>query len=747
MIRIHTDGNKLELANGKVVLRTRGDGTCSVALRKGRGELSLNAKASCNAHYAVAGKKTVDRFRILPTETRVRNIRTEFGSGRRVVVKSVDKESLKVPVYRTITYELYDAHPSSVVVRSYYYLLDAGPEIGIDKIVDARMLLDSRRAGGESPHAFWSSQTSAETREHFLIEMTPGFHRRNFSGFLESAEGTGHDPTYRGGTSPGYGGGLPVSYLWNKQMGVALGCIEKDYILCSLPVRTRRDGLVEIAFEHEPPAALSIRSPISSPRLMLGAFTGDYFAPYAEYSSFLGEQGLTFPKGVKEAFEPSWCSYGYEADFTMDDVRTILPKLKTMGIKWVVLDDRWFDNDGDWMPRKDHFPGDTLKGFVKELHDEGFKVMLWLIPGVYTGYFDDRQWVKDHPKAFVEMHKHPWVKHSRIAKQHPEWSIVDRNGTIEKAKRGTEYTCGALPEVLDYHREMIRRFFEDYDVDGLKMDAVYAHPPCYNPEHQHKDPMDAADGLKNIMRVVYEEAMRIKPGAVLMICPCGTPATHTIMAYQNQAVTADPSHPWAHRSYHKLMYAMIGDGAAIFADHIEQISARDNFASQIALGSVPGTRFHPDGRDKEREQGYGIYYVVPFDEERVNVYKRWMDIFRKHKIYKGRYVNCYDIQHDVPESHLVVKGDKRYYSFFQDERSKRARALHFAGQVEFRELERGKTYRVHDYVNNVDMGVITGPKARMKVEFDDDLLVVVTPLDGRAKKKPASKARAKGARR
>ncbi len=67
--------------------------------------------------------------------------------------------------------------------------------------------------------------------------------------------------------------------------------------------------------------------------------------------------------------------------------------------------------------------------------------------------------------------------------------------------------------------------------------------------------------------------------------------------------------------------------------------------------------------------------------------------------------------------------------------------------MEFRELERGKAYRVHDYVNNVDMGVITGPKARMKVEFDDDLLVVVTPLDGRAKKKRASKARAAGARR
>ena len=244
------------------------------------------------------------------------------------------------------------------------------------------------------------------------------------------------------------------------------------------------------------------------------------------------------------------------------------------------------------------------------------------------------------------------------------------------------------------------------------------------------------EGVESIVNpfdtYAVEEAVRIKPGAVLMICPCGTPPTHTIMPYQNQAVTADPSHPWACRSYHKLMHAMIGDGAAIFADHIEQISARDNFASQIAMGSVPGTRFHPDGRDKEREVGYGIYYVVPFDKKRVALYRKWMHLYRKHMISHGRYVNCYDIQHTNPESHLIVKGEKRYYSFFHDERSKRGRAMRFEGTVEFRCLEKGRRYSVHDYVNDVDLGEITGPKARMNVTFDDDLLVLVTPVDEKA---------------
>ncbi len=742
MIRIVTSKSGAHLTNTNIALRVGSNGTCKVSLRSGRKEISLSAAGARNAHYAVVGRKTLDSFRLVKDGTKVRQIDTLHGKGQRLVLTSVDKKTLSTPVYRTITYELYDAHPSSVLVRSYYYVLDPKAQIKIDRIVDAHMLLDSSCAGGQTSHAFWSAQTCAEIREHFLMEITENFYRQNFTGFLESAEGPGYDPDYRGGTEVGYGGGFPMVYLWNKQMGVALGTVERDYVLCSLPVRAHREEPVEINFEHQPRYALSITSPISSPQLMIGAFGGDYFAPYQEYSSFLGEQGLTFPKGVKEAFEPSWCTYGYESEFTMDDVRGILPMLKEMGIRWVVLDDRWFDNDGDWMPRKDNFPGDTLKNFVKELHDEGFKVMLWFIPGIFTGHFDYAQWVKEHPRVLKEIYKHPWIKHSRITRQHPEWTIRDRNGKIEKTKRATEYMCGALPEVIDYYREMMRRFFEDYDIDGLKMDALYTVPPCYAPEHQHKDPMDSLKGIESIMRTIYEESIRIKPGAVLMLCPCGTPPTPTIMAYQNQAVTADPNSPWECRSYHKLMYAMIGPGAAIFGDHIEQISCCDNFASQVALGSAMGTRFHPDGRDKEREQGYGLYYVAPFDQKRVDVYKKWVSIYRKHKISKGDYVNCYDIQHTSPESHLVAKGEKRYYSFFHDEKASRGHPLRFSGKVEFRCLDKGQRYRVYDYVNDVDMGTVEGPTGRMKVEFDDDLLVVVTPLKGKkAKRKTAKKAR------
>jgi len=38
-----------------------------------------------------------------------------------------------------------------------------------------------------------------------------------------------------------------------------------------------------------------------------------------------------------------------------------VPKLKEMGIKWATLDDRWFSTYGDWDPRPETFPGDSIR--------------------------------------------------------------------------------------------------------------------------------------------------------------------------------------------------------------------------------------------------------------------------------------------------------------------------------------------------------------------------------------------------
>jgi alpha-galactosidase len=68
------------------------------------------------------------------------------------------------------------------------------------------------------------------------------------------------------------------------------------------------------------------------------------------------ERRLGTAEAVEEAYNVSWCGWGYEFNVTPAQMLGTVPKLKEMGIKWVTLDDRWFDTYGDWNPRHDTFP-------------------------------------------------------------------------------------------------------------------------------------------------------------------------------------------------------------------------------------------------------------------------------------------------------------------------------------------------------------------------------------------------------
>jgi hypothetical protein len=49
-----------------------------------------------------------------------------------------------------------------------------------------------------------------------------------------------------------------------------------------------------------------------------------------------------------------------------------------------------------------------------------------------------------------------------------------------------------------------------------------------------------------------------------------------------------------------------------------------------------------------------------------------------------------------------------------------------------RGLAESKSYKVVDYVNNMDYGVVAGPTPKLNVEFKENLLLVATPLPARA---------------
>ena len=86
---------------------------------------------------------------------------------------------------------------------------------------------------------------------------------------------------------------------------------------------------------------------------------------------------------------------------------------------------------------------------------------------------------------------------------------------------------------------------------------------------------------------------------------------------------------------------------------------------------------------------------------------------------RGRYRGeLYDIGFDKPETHAVEKDGRMHYAFY---------APSWQGAVELRGLGNGR-YRLTDYVSGADLGVVTGPLARLQVQFEHYLLLEAAPV-------------------
>ena len=129
----------------------------------------------------------------------------------------------------------------------------------------------------------------------------------------------------------------------------------------------------------------------------------------------LQKEGWEIPKPSGEAYNVSWCGWGYEFNVTPAQMLGTVPKLKEFGIKWATLDDRWFNTYGDWEPRADTFPGDSIKKMTDDFHKQGILVQLWWLP------------------LAVEDGKGKWESHkyivSKVVQEHPEWLLLNKDGT------------------------------------------------------------------------------------------------------------------------------------------------------------------------------------------------------------------------------------------------------------------------------------------------------------------------------
>lgn len=105
-----------------------------------------------------------------------------------------------------------------------------------------------------------------------------------------------------------------------------------------------------------------------------------------------------------------------------------------------------------------------------------------------------------------------------IAKQHPEWLILTKDGNHSHMAGGFAVLCPAVPEVRQYYESLTKRFIQGWGFDGNKLDFSYTVPPCYNPTHHDKSPQDSIRAVGDIYRAIFQTTLNLSPRAPQWNC-------------------------------------------------------------------------------------------------------------------------------------------------------------------------------------------------------------------------------------
>ncbi|MFN7996573.1 MAG: alpha-galactosidase [Bryobacteraceae bacterium] len=662
--------------------------------------------SSGSSDYLVSAGREIRDFALDFAQAGVTDAHGKLGArGKRVEIKG---RSSSTAIEKTLAVEVYEDLPNLAIMTTAYRNAGNGA-IPLDRVVTARHRLSAALADPKTAaYNLWSFQGSAyEWGKDEILPISQNFSR----------------PNLVGGPGPqGFGGGLPVVDFWTATAGEAIGHIETLPLILSLPVKVEADGRISAAVDIEPKTSLKPGEVYSTPRTFVAVHGGDYYDALRTWSTALQRDGWTPAKPNQADYGVNWCGWGYEQDFTPAQMVGTIPKLKQLGIKWATLDYRWFDAYGDWNPRSDTFPDGEMKKVADAFHNEGFRIQLWWQPIAV----EDGHGKHALPKPMVV---------SKIAREHPDWLILDEKGRPARLISPVSTTaamCPALPEVQEYHRKLVERFMRDWGYDGNKMDSVFSVPRCYNPKHHHKSPDDSVNAMADVYKVIFQTTRAIKPESVTQICPCGTTPNLAWLPYEDQAVTADPVGGFQIRRRIKMFKAILGPEAAVYGDHVELsemvktgtsptgddwLELGKDFASTVGTGGVIGTKFTwPSGPPRP------TYRYVTLTPEKEAHWKKWIGIYNSKMLSQGEFLNLYTIGYDAPEGYAIRNDGKMYYAFFLPEHS-----APWKGEVELRGLEGGR-YRVLDYANNKNLGTVDGRNPRVKVDFPDHLLLEVSKL-------------------
>jgi len=604
----------------------------------------------------------------LESYTRER-ISDDIGAGERMLLTGKSG-----PLMKTASVTLYDDFPSLAVFEVSYTNIGRAA-LAVAGWTNNSYVVPAQQRTRSGP-AFWSYQSASyEKRPDWVLPLRAGFRQENYLGMNASD----------------YGGGTPIVDIWRKDAGIAVGHIEREPRLISLPVSMPDPNNARLAVRSKEGRVLNPGQAFSTLRTFVAVHKGDYFETLKQYRLLMFRQGFAQRRAPESAFGAMWCAWGYGRTFQPKQVYETLPTVKELGFKWVTIDDGWQDTYGDWRLDAKKFPkGDAdMKALVDTIHKEGFLAQLWWSP--MSG-----------------------VLKSQLLEEHPDMLLKNRDQSNQKISWwDSYYLCPADKTVVEYHKALVRKIFGDWGFDGLKLDGQFmnAAPRCYNPAHHHARPEESVEAMPQFFAAIYDTAKQINPNALVEFCPCGTSYSFFTMPHYNMSVASDPTSSFQVRTKGKTLKALMGDDVAYFGDHVELSDGANDFASTVGVGGVLGSQFVLSNLAEQPSKS-------DLTPERKRDFAKWLKIYQQKALSRGEYLgSLYDIGFDLPETHAIRKSGKMYYAFF---------AKTWQGEVELRGLHNHK-YKVTDYVSGKQVGTVQGPAGRLNVAFRTHLLLEAEP--------------------
>jgi alpha-galactosidase len=591
------------------------------------------------------------------------------GAGKCLVVTGVAAEGIE----KTVRVSLCDRYPGFAFYAVSYRNVSKQECVLKSWTNGAGTIVASRAKGVQ----FWSfSGSSHEDRRDWVQPLHDGFEQANYMGMSASD----------------YGGGTPIVDVWRNDAGLAVGHVETTPKLVSLPIRAGK-AAVEISMCEERPIKLQPGEQFNTCETFVTVHRGDYFTTLDTYRRVMAERGLQAPKAPAESYEPIWCAWGYERDFSMARVEGTLAKAKDLGLEWAVIDDGWQTGYGDWYVDVKKFPrGEAdLKRMVQEIRGAGLKPRLWWSP-LSVGPGTD------------------------LMHDHTDMLLLDKDGALQHITWWNSfYLCPAYEPTITYTKALVRKILGEWGFAGLKIDGQHLNgvAPCFNPAHHHARPEESVEKLQDFYRAIYETAMEVNPHAVVEICPCGTSYAFHNMPYMNQAPASDPESSWQVRHKGKTLKALMGPSAPYAGDHVELSDGGDDFASTVGIGAVVSTKFTWPVDPKPKDS-------FLLTEAREQEWRKWIGLYKDKMLPTGTYRgDLYDIGFDKPEAHVVEKDGRLYFAFY---------AKTWNGPIPLRGLKKG-AYVLRDYFNDRDLGKLGDGQRQLNASFERFLLVEAIPTD------------------